>query len=89
MQKIIFYTTFTCSLCEQVEQMFSQYFLKNSLANTTENKFELEVFDIIDDEDILQKYRTKIPVLKNENSNSELCWPFDFSTFEKWISEVE
>lgn len=81
MEKIIFYTTFGCHLCENVEQMFSQFFYeKNNKIN-----FEIEIFDIIDDEEIMQKYRTQIPVLKKENSSQELLWPFDYSEFRNWL----
>lgn len=81
MQKIIFFTTFGCHLCEKVEQMFSQFFLeKNNQIN-----FEIVLFDIIDDEQIMQKYRTTIPVLKNENSGDELIWPFDYLEFKSWL----
>lgn len=83
MQKIIFFTTFGCYLCEKVEQMFSQYFYEKGHAID----FELEVFDIIDDENILQKYRTKIPVLKNHKTKQEICWPFDYSEFKNWLEQ--
>ncbi len=85
MQKIIFYTTFGCHLCEKVEQMFSQYFYENS----KQIFFQLEVFDIIDNEKILHKYKTAIPVLKNTKNSSELCWPFEYSEFAKWLPKTE
>ena len=81
MQKIIFFTTYGCHLCEKVEQMFSQYLSVHS----DKINFELEVFDIIDDEEIMQNYRIRIPVLMNKNSQKELAWPFDYSEFETWI----
>ncbi len=81
MQKIIFFTTFGCHLCEKVEQMFSQYFHENNGAIN----FELVVCDIIDDEGNLEKYRTKIPVLKNENLDQEIEWPFDYFEFKSWL----
>ncbi len=83
MQKIIFYTTFGCHLCEKVEQMFSQFFYENN----NQINFEVDVFDIIDDEKIMQQYRTEIPVLKNKNTNQELHWPFDYTTFKNWLPD--
>ncbi|WP_251359319.1 glutaredoxin family protein [Kangiella sp. TOML190] len=81
MQKIIFFTTFGCDLCENVERMFSQFFLDN----VGQNKFKLEVFDIIDDELVMEQYRTKIPVLKNIETSQELVWPFSYSEFLNWL----
>lgn len=85
MQKIIFYTTFGCHLCEKVEQMFSYYFSQNK----DNFSFEIELFDIIDDEKILEDYRTKIPVLKKieskKNYSNELCWPFEYSELCEWL----
>lgn len=81
MQKIIFFTTFGCHLCEKVEQMFSQFFYeKNNKIN-----FEIIIFDIIDNEKIMEKYRTVIPVLKNEGTGSELNWPFSYSELKNWL----
>lgn len=87
MQKIIFYTTFGCHLCEKVEQMFSYYFSQNK----DNFSFEIELFDIIDDEKILEIYRTKIPVLKKTNvqqsNSSELSWPFEYFEFCEWLEQ--
>ncbi|MRX28444.1 glutaredoxin family protein [Kangiella sp. HZ709] len=81
MQKIIFYTTFGCHLCETVEQMFSQFFHeKNNQIN-----FEIEIFDIIDDEKIMFKYKQKIPVIKNNFDGNILIWPFDYQEFKNWL----
>ncbi len=83
MQKIIFYTTFGCHLCEKVEQMFSQFFHeKNNQIN-----FEIEIFDIIDDEKIMHEYKTKIPVLKNNFDDNILIWPFDYQEFKNWLPQ--
>ncbi len=83
MQKIIFYTTFGCHLCEKVEQMFSQFFHeKNNQIN-----FDIEIFDIIDDEEIMHEYKTKIPVLKNNFHDNILIWPFDYQEFKNWLPQ--
>ena len=80
-QKIIFYTTFGCHLCEQVEAMI---FALNQQRNLSEN-YEIIAFDIIDDEKKLEEYRTSIPVLENDTTKEKLFWPFSFDDLENWL----
>ena len=80
-QKIIFYTTFGCHLCEQVEAMI---FALNQQKNLSEN-YEIIAFDIIDDEKKLEEYRTSIPVLENDTTKEKLFWPFSFDDLENWL----
>ncbi|NVK22352.1 MAG: glutaredoxin family protein [Kangiellaceae bacterium] len=80
-EKIIFFTTFGCHLCEEVEKMLS--FILYKMGNNV--PYQLEIFDIIDDENIMQKYRATIPVLKNENTQHELMWPFSFEQLCQWL----
>ena len=80
-EEIILYTTFGCHLCEQVEAMI---FALNEKKNLTKTH-EVIAFDIIDDEKILEEYRTTIPVLKNRTTNEKLFWPFSFEELEEWL----
>lgn len=81
-QEIILYTTFGCHLCEQVEAMISALNEKKSLMKT----HEVIAFDIIDDEKVLEEYRTTIPVLENQTTKQKLFWPFTYDELEDWIS---
>jgi hypothetical protein len=83
-QKVIFYTTFGCHLCEQVEAMFFTLNQQKSLLE----KYDVIAFDIIDDEKILEEYRTTIPVLKNETTKEKLFWPFSYEELEIWLSNL-
>lgn len=80
-QKIIFYTTFGCHLCEQVEAMI---LVLNQQKKLSEN-FEVVAFDIIDDEKKLEEYRTTIPVLENTTTQEKLFWPFSFEELDLWL----
>ena len=80
-QEIIFYTTFGCHLCEQVEAMIFALNQQKNLAN----RFDIIAFDIIDDEKILEEYRTTIPVLKNTFTDEKLFWPFSFEELDDWL----
>ncbi|WP_223668424.1 glutaredoxin family protein [Kangiella shandongensis] len=81
-QEIIFYTTFGCHLCEQVEAMILTLNQQKNLAK----KYDIIAFDIIDDEKTLEQYRTTIPVLENQITKEKLFWPFTFEQLEQWLS---
>ena len=81
-QEIIFYTTFGCHLCEQVEAMIFALNQQKNLAS----RYDIIVYDIIDDEKTLEQYRTTIPVLKNSMTQQELFWPFSFDELDEWLS---
>lgn len=68
MEKIIFYTTDACSLCETAL----------SMVRISINKLEqqLILIDIIDDDYLIETYGDKIPAIYRENTASHLYWPF-------------
>lgn len=65
---LILYTTDGCHLCEFVEQMLTE--IQKS------KEFFLESIDISADESLVDLYGTRIPVVKNKETNEELGWPF-------------
>lgn len=81
-QNIILYTTFGCQLCEEVEAMIYALNSKKNLSET----YEVNAFDIIDDEKILEQYRTTIPVLENQTTSKKLFWPFTYEELDDWLS---
>jgi len=80
-QKIFFYTTFGCHLCEQVEAMI----LSLNNEKKISDHYDIVAVDIIDDEKKLQEYRTTIPVLENEFTGKKLFWPFDYDDLNVWL----
>ncbi|GAA4357044.1 glutaredoxin family protein [Kangiella marina] len=80
-QKIIFYTTFGCHLCEKVEAMILALNQQKNLVS----RYDIITFDIIDDEKILEEYRTSIPVLKNDLTDKKLFWPFSYDDLDQWL----
>lgn len=80
-QKIFFYTTFGCHLCEKVEAMLIE------ISHQFRDKFHYQIvaFDIIDDDKIFEQYRYSIPVLKKEKDGDELGWPFDYQQLCDWL----
>lgn len=72
MKSLILFSTSGCHLCEDamalLEQLGANY----------------AVQDIIDDSQLVEKYGTKIPVLK-DNLGNELDWPFDLVMLKQFL----
>ena len=62
--------TLGCHLCEEAEAVL-QPFVAQGLV--------VELLDIIDSEEWLQRYALTIPVLRRVDNGQELNWPFDES----------
>ncbi|NLY13939.1 MAG: glutaredoxin family protein [Gammaproteobacteria bacterium] len=60
--------TLGCHLCEEAEQVL-QPFVDQGLI--------VELLDIIDSEQWLERYALTIPVLRRVDNGQELNWPFD------------
>jgi len=63
--KLLLYGTTCCHLCEQAEALL--HALGVSAAH----------IDIADDEELLARYGTRIPVVRRPDNATELGWPFD------------
>lgn len=63
------YHTAGCHLCEQAEALV--------LPLMEQQGWVLQRFDIAADEALLERYATRIPVLRNPRCARELGWPFD------------
>lgn len=76
------YSTAGCHLCEQAEALL-QPFLHAGL-------FSLQVIEISHDEELVQRYGIRIPVLAYEavGERQELGWPFDQAQVWSWWSQA-
>lgn len=61
------YGTSACHLCEQALAILEDL--------ATESSLSWVEIDIAEDEQLLQRYGVKIPVLQSR-TGAELCWPF-------------
>jgi len=77
---IYFFTTSGCHLCEQAYQMLD-YFIKNDAEVAV--KIDIKVTEIADNDQLVEQYGIRIPVLKN--STSELGWPFELEELRLWL----
>ena len=73
MNGIILYGTSCCHLCEQAEAVLREVGV------------EAEHVDIAEDDGLLEKYGTRIPVLRRDDG-IELGWPFDAERVKEFVA---
>ena len=71
MNRLIFYTTSGCHLCEHAVVLLQEY-----AAQPNSAQFDLEEVDISTDELLVELYGIRIPVVKNPVNKKEVGWPF-------------
>ena len=60
--------TLGCHLCDEAEQVLQPFVAQGLI---------VELLDIIDSADWLERYALTIPVLRRVDNGQELSWPFD------------
>ncbi len=60
------YTTAPCHLCDDAHQLLRQLSLPNTI----------NLIEIAEDDALLARYGTSIPVLQRADNDQELYWPF-------------
>ncbi|WP_269618379.1 glutaredoxin family protein [Zhongshania sp. BJYM1] len=78
MQELELYGTSACHLCEQAEALLAELLV-------TELTWRIELIDIADDDDMLERYAVKIPILKDAVDGRELTWPFDVHSVKNFV----
>ena len=74
MPALTIYGTSCCYLCEQAEAILREV------------EVAAEHTDIVEDDALLEKYGTRIPVLRRADSGAELGWPFDAVAVAQFLS---
>jgi len=77
MTKYAFYTTEGCHLCEQAWALVIAQDLVNQMMQV----------EIIHDEADIARYGIRIPVIKNNNTDKEIGWPFDLIELAHFIEQ--
>ena len=72
------YGTSACHLCEEASALLQNL--------ACEIELHWSEIDIAQDDQLLQRYGIKIPVLQRVDSNTELCWPFSEADILDWLS---
>lgn len=76
MADFILFGTAGCHLCEEAEQLLAQ-------AGLTFDKQ-----DILADEQFLQRYGVRIPVVLHSSSGWELDWPFSVEMAREFVAKA-
>lgn len=80
MSDFLLYSTSGCHLCELA--------LQSVLPLLTLRGETLTEVEIADDDALLQRYGTTIPVLRRLADGAELGWPFDAEQLQVWLDRV-
>jgi hypothetical protein len=75
--KIFFYTGPQCSLCDLADVELAKTSVFSSLT--------VEKVNIRDSTELYHQYGARIPVLKREDTNKEIGWPFDSADLEAFL----
>lgn len=67
------YGTACCHLCEEAQAILHELGI------------QAERVDIADDDELLEKYGIRIPVLKRVDTGAELGWPFDAEAVARFL----
>lgn len=72
--------TVGCHLCDVAEQLI--------VSSVDMQKYAIYQVDIADDDDLVERYGVKIPVLLDLESKEELEWPFDQAQLLEFLQRV-
>jgi len=72
--------TVGCHLCEVAEQLIA--------SSVDMQEYAIYQVDIADEDDLVERYGVKIPVLLDLESEEELEWPFDQSQLLEFLQRV-
>lgn len=81
MRLLNFYTTSACHLCELAEAMLRQQHPPEAVM--------IEAIDISESDELMQAYATRIPVLKFDDTGTELAWPFTAEDLRLFLQSRE
>jgi glutaredoxin len=78
MKKVILYSTSGCHLCEKAETYLAEVL--------SQKNFHLDIVDIAESDDLIERYGIRIPVIVIMGAPEELGWPFDVLKLRDFIS---
>lgn len=68
-ETLLFYTTAGCHLCDVARQVYQSIL--------SPEFFEVQEVDVADEDALIERYGTRIPVMRRLKDDTELNWPFD------------
>jgi len=76
--ELTFYTTDGCHLCEEANVLLQQLLAQQP------DQFQIKVVDIVESNDLVEQYGTRIPVVVREGALQDLGWPFDYLDLQRF-----
>lgn len=74
-------TTEGCHLCDQALPLLVE--------GIDPAKFEVDLVDIAFEDELMNQYATRIPVLVEPQTKQSLDWPFDAAQLAQFIESIE
>lgn len=74
--RLTLYSTSACHLCEQAQDLIDPLLGPD---------LTLEVVDISDSDELIERYGVRIPVLLRQDNGAEIGWPFDSSGLRTFL----
>lgn len=79
-QKINLYTTLGCHLCDDALKLLNEY-------SAHVSQLEIVEIEIVDSDELVDRYGIRIPVIQLPASQSELGWPFDATSLRSFLEK--
>jgi len=79
--ELTFYTTDGCHLCEEAKLLLQR------LLSDQPECYQVEIIDIIQSDDLVERYGVKIPVVKKGVNPEGLDWPFDYGALLEYVNK--
>lgn len=77
-EALTLYHTAGCHLCEEAEQLLQQVL--------NPDFFSWTLVDIVESDELVERYGVRIPVLLRNASSAELGWPFGVEELIEFLS---
>ena len=82
MMQLLLLGTDPCHLCDKLKRELDSYQMFSKIP------FNYTVIDVVDDDELYDKYELKIPVILHQHSQMELYYPFDFAALMALLDQV-
>jgi len=80
--ELTFYTTDGCHLCEEAQALLQQ------LLAQFPDRFNIELVDIVESEQLVEAYGVRIPVVLEHNAREDLGWPFTYNSLIEYLGLI-
>lgn len=79
MISLILYSTTGCHLCELAEEQLRE----------AQERFDLQWqwMEIVNSQDLMERYSLRIPVVVESTSGEEIGWPFNQMDLHRWLTQ--